>query len=132
MSLYPRGKSIDQTPLDVLHGPALLIDLTHKRAKERISWEEDISPYAEQMQHGVIVLLHTGWSRYWAKEGQDYFEHPHVEPSVAKRLLEHGIMVIGLDAPNPDITDSGGHPFHEIFLGGGGPMLGRYRRDLQG
>ncbi|KAH7874231.1 putative cyclase [Lentinula edodes] len=117
------GKSIDQIPIDVLHGPALLIDLTHKRAHESISWAEDLSPYAEQMQPGVILLLHTGWSRYWAKEGQEYFKHPYVEPSVAGKLLEYGIMVIGLDAPNPDVTGSGGHPFHEVFLGGGGYIV---------
>ncbi|KAJ3786040.1 putative cyclase [Lentinula aff. detonsa] len=119
----PGGKSIDQTPLDVLHGPALLIDITHKRARELISWEEDLSPYADQMRHGIIVLLHTGWSRYWAKEGKEYFEHPHVEPLAARKLLELGIIVIGLDVPNPDVTGSGDHPFHEIFLGGGGYIV---------
>ncbi|KAJ3712664.1 putative cyclase [Lentinula raphanica] len=119
----PGGKSIDQTPLDVLHGPALLIDLTHKQAQECISWEEDLLPYAEQMHPGTIVVLHTGWSRYWAKEGNEYFEHPYVEPLVARELLAHEIAVLGLDVPNPDVTGSGGHPFHAIFLGGGGYIV---------
>ncbi|KAJ3994371.1 putative cyclase [Lentinula boryana] len=116
------GKSIDQIPLAALVGVALVLDFTHKGPKEVITWE-DLSPYADQMQHGIIVLLHTGWSRYWAKEGKEYFEHPHVEPLAARKLLELGIIVIGLDVPNPDVTGSGDHPFHEIFLGGGGYIV---------
>lgn len=116
------GKSIDQIPLDALIGPALVIDLTHKREKEGISWEEDLSPYAEQIQPGLILLLHTGWSRYWAK-GPEYFRHPYVYPSAATEILRRGVLVLGMDIPSPDVTGSGGHPFHEIFLGSGGCIV---------
>ncbi|KAF5379577.1 hypothetical protein D9757_009249 [Collybiopsis confluens] len=80
----PGGKSIDQIPLDVLHGPALVIDLTSKHAKELIVWKDDLSPYADQMQPGVIVLLHTGWSQYWTIDSE-YFDHPTWKQKLRER-----------------------------------------------
>jgi len=118
----PGGQSIDQIPLDVLHGPALVVDLTHKRAKELITWKEDLSPYASQMHPGVIVLLHTGWPRYWAKSPV-YFDHPFVDPPAATEMLNRGVLVLGMDIPSPDETGQPGHPLHQIFLGAGGCLV---------
>ncbi|KIK56924.1 hypothetical protein GYMLUDRAFT_776953 [Collybiopsis luxurians FD-317 M1] len=116
------GKSIDQIPLDTFHGPALVIHLPSKQASECISWEKDLRPYVDRMHPGVIVLLHTGWSQYWTKD-LEYFAHPYVEPQAAKEMLKLGVQVVGLDTPNPDQTGVGGHPFHEVFLGGGGVIV---------
>jgi len=88
-----------------------------------IKWD-DIQDYAPQMQENVILLLYTGWSRYWGT--QKYYEHPYLSRDAAKRVLESGVRVLGLDTLNPDETPyngvGGSHGFgvHQEILGAGG------------
>ncbi|KAF8234380.1 putative cyclase [Tricholoma matsutake] len=119
------GKTIDQIPLSALTGPAVVVDLTQKQLKERqmIEWD-DIQEYAPQMRDGVILLLYTGWSQYWGLP--KYYEHPYLSYEAAKRILESGVRVLGVDMLNPDETPFNGvdstHGFgvHQEILGAGG------------
>jgi kynurenine formamidase len=118
------GKTIDQIPLSTLTGPAVVVDLTRKQLRDRqvIEWD-DIQEYAPQMREGVILLLYTGWSQYWGT--QKYYEHPYLSRDAAKRVLESGVKVLGLDMLNPDETPYNGaesiHGFgvHQEILGAG-------------
>ena len=119
------GKTIDQIPLSTLMGPAVVVNLTHKQLSQRqmIEWN-DIQEYALQMKEGVILLLYTGWSQYWGTP--KYYEHPYLSREAAKRVLDSGVRVIGVDTLNPDetsyngIDNSHGFGVHEEILGAGG------------
>ncbi|KAJ7270128.1 putative cyclase [Mycena haematopus] len=114
------GKSIEQIPLSTFIGQALLIRLTHKSAREAITWA-DLAPYASQMAAGVIVLLNTGWSQYWGTE--KYIEHPFLERAAAEQIIATGVQVVGVDALSPDATlldGTGSFGAHEVILGAGG------------
>jgi len=119
------GRTIDQIPLSTLTGPAIVVDLTRQKLKERqmVEWD-DIKLYASRMREGAILLLCTGWSQYWGTP--KYYAHPFLSVDAAKRILETGIKVIGVDTLNPDETpydgigSSGEFGVHKAILGADG------------
>ena len=61
------------------------------------------------------VLVHTGWDRYW--NGEQYFEgHPFLNEEVARRLVEAGAKLVGIDSLNIDDTRDLARPVHSILL----------------
>ncbi|KAJ7658521.1 putative cyclase [Mycena rosella] len=116
---FADGKTIEQIPLQMFIGPALVIDLTHKSPREAIYWA-DLAPHAHKMTAGVILLLHTGWSQYWCTE--KYLDHPFLERAAAEQIIATGVRVVGVDALSPDETrldGTGSFGAHEVILGAG-------------
>ncbi|KAJ7496659.1 putative cyclase [Mycena latifolia] len=116
---FADGKTIEQIPLETFVGPALVIDLTHKAPREAITWD-DLAPHAPQMAAGVILLLHTGWSRHWCTD--KYLEHPFLARAAAEHIIATGVQVVGVDALSPDETrldGTGSFGAHEAILGAG-------------
>ncbi|EGO00800.1 hypothetical protein SERLA73DRAFT_178741 [Serpula lacrymans var. lacrymans S7.3] len=113
------GKTIDQLDLRTLVGRALVLDVRGKKAHEKIVWE-DIEKWEDVMHEGVIVLICTGWSRYWGKS--NYGDHPYLDTSAAEKIVGKGVRVIGCDTMSPDEvgTDNPTHGVHRIVLGAGG------------
>ncbi|KAJ7727942.1 putative cyclase [Mycena metata] len=117
---FAQGKSIEQIPLETFIGPILLVDLTNKSPREAITWD-DLAPYAPQMAAGIVLLLHTGWSRYWCTD--KYLDHPFLERKAAEQIIASGVKVVGVDTLSPDETrldGSGSFAAHEVILGAGG------------
>ncbi|KAJ3888933.1 putative cyclase [Lentinula edodes] len=118
------GKTIDQIPLTALVGSAVVLDFTYKGPKEVITWVDITkSPHADEIEPGIIVLFHTGWSKHWAADEQIYWDHPYLSPDVAEQLIARGVSVIGIDCASPDkslLEPPWDFPFHLAFLGRGG------------
>ena len=120
---FADGQSVDKLDLDMLVASAVVIDVRGKRARERITWEKDIAPYAPRLKAGTILLYCTGWSKYW---GQDtYSNHPHLDVEAATKLIDMGIRVIGSDTLSPDefVLHEDDEPcfdVHRVILGAGG------------
>lgn len=129
------GRTVDDIPLSDLIGTAVVVDLTASgigkdlSAREVISWshladvQERIITLVQGKQN-PIVLIRTGWSRYWATD--KYADHPYVSTKVAQKLVDLGVRVIGIDAFSPDETVVEPRPGHEpsfavhqIILGAG-------------
>jgi kynurenine formamidase len=111
------GLAIDEVDLQRLLGRAVVVDVRGKGARERITWE-DVKGYEEKLGEGVIVLICTGWSRYWGTEM--YGEHPFLDPDAARELVARGVRVIGVDTLGPDEDEAEGVGAHEVILGAGG------------
>jgi kynurenine formamidase len=60
---FADGATIDQLPLSTFILPGLVIDVSHKKARECIAWET-VEPMADRIRPGIAVLFRTGWSRY--------------------------------------------------------------------
>ncbi|CAK5281895.1 unnamed protein product [Mycena citricolor] len=117
---FADGLTIEQIPIGMFIGPALVVDLTHKAAREEIKWE-DLVQYAPRMKQGTLLLLRTGWSRHWGTP--EYFDHPYLSHAAAEKVIECGVRLIGVDSLNPDETrsdDTGVFGVHEVVLGAGG------------
>lgn len=119
----PPGKSIDQVPLASFIGHALVIDVSHKKARERISWEADVLPYAPQIHADTVVLFYTDWQRHW--KTPTYLDHPFLDKAIASHLVSLGVLRIGIDTLSPDETEgpSGDFGVHEVILGADGLII---------
>ncbi|GBE80861.1 hypothetical protein SCP_0305810 [Sparassis crispa] len=117
------GAPIHALDLELLAAaPALVVDLRAKPAHAPITWA-DLTPHAHAMRSGVALLLCTGWSRFYGQE--NYSDHPWLEPDAARRVLEMGVRVIGMDALSPDEWAAGVDTgmVHRIVLGSGGVIV---------
>ncbi|KAI0644925.1 putative cyclase [Trametes meyenii] len=120
------GATIDTISLSSFVAHAVVVDVTGKQPKELITWT-DLLPYIElicrkaALPHGVVVLLHTGWSQHW--QSSVYFEHPFLTRDAAERLIALGVKAIGVDTLSPDETCVDGSTpdfgVHHVVLGAG-------------
>jgi kynurenine formamidase len=132
---FADGATIDQLPLNTFILPGLVLDVSHKKARECIAWET-VEPMADRIRPGIAVLFRTGWSRYWdhtttttttpansddSKEPtHHYFDHPWLAKDVAERLLALGVRVVGTDTMSPDQSPSLPIMISSSTVGGGG------------
>lgn len=120
---FDNGKSVGELDLNALMGPAVVVDLRGKQPGEVITWDKDLSPYEHRFSAGVIVLFCTGWSKYWGTP--EYNDHPHLSMEGAKKLMDTGIRIIGMDMVSPDVHPKKGDEgacfdIHRAILGAGG------------
>jgi kynurenine formamidase len=127
---YEEGLTADRLPLEQLVAPAVRIDVTRQAAADRNYrlTREDVLAFerrAGRIQPGTIVLLHTGWSRFWPDRGA-YFGDDSLEdasrlefPSygeTAARLLveERRVAMLGVDTASIDYGKSQDFIVHRI------------------
>jgi len=91
----------------------------------RRPWENDIEVDAAAFEgrdvSGKAVLVHTGWDRHWRAEryGSD---HPFLTEEAAEWLVDHGVVVVGVDGNNIDDTRRRSRPVHTKLLAAGIPI----------
>lgn len=90
---------LHEMPLDRFVGPAVVADLREVPAGAPIE-PIDLEPIRPRLAPGVVLLLCTGWSRYWGQP--EYADHPWLGPSAAHLVLDAGVRTIGIDAPSVD------------------------------
>ena len=123
------GARIDEVPLELFLGPAVIADVRGKRPREAITWV-DLAPVAGRLAPGRMLLLHTGWDAHWGTD--DYFGHPFLDAEAAERVVAAGIRTVGLDALSldetvPDGEPAGGFAAHLAVLGAGGVIVENLR-----
>ena len=107
LEYVPGGDDIVEMPLTHYHGPAICVDLSHKRYPEYIEIEDlkqAIAKSGQELQRGDIFLMYTGlYNREYP--GKGYQNHyTGVSYEAAKWLAEQGVVNIGVDAPAIDQT----------------------------
>ena len=117
-------QTVDAIPLQNLIGSGVVIDVSEKAADNpdyQVSgadfeqWEEEHG----QIPEGTIVLLRTGYGRYWpdrvrymgtdarGAEAVAQLHFPGLHPDAARWLIENrSIKAIGLDTPSIDYGQS--------------------------
>ncbi|KAI0366708.1 putative cyclase [Pilatotrama ljubarskyi] len=122
---FADGASVDNLDLSLLASvPAVVADLRARGAHERIGWDDLVEAAEEIKRSGArVVLLCTGWSRRWNKP--DYSKHPFLDVDAARRLLDLGVKVLGLDMMSPDkvTEDEERADVHRVVLGSGGIIV---------
>jgi kynurenine formamidase len=115
----PNGRTIDDVALEILIGPATVIDFTGASPLQEIDVVD-----LKQKLGGVVpprLILRTGWSEYFGHL-KFYNEYPFLSENAAQWLVEQGVRLIAMDTPSPDNPahcrgtpkDS---PNHKILLG---------------
>jgi kynurenine formamidase len=96
--LLLRGKTLEEYPLEQFAGPAVAVDCRNGAIDRRLLEESSIG-------RGDIVLLCTGWSRFW---GQDAYQknYPCLSQQALEYLRQQGVKGVGMDTLGPDPVDS--------------------------
>jgi kynurenine formamidase len=124
------GFSTDEVPLKNLIAPAVVIDVTEKAAADRnhLLSADDVRTFERRygrIEPGAIVLLHTGWSRYWpnaeAYLGDDTpgdasrLQFPSYGEDAARLLVEERkVAILGVDTASTDFGKSTDFLVHRI------------------
>jgi len=132
-------RTADQIPLEQLVGPAVVIDVSEKAAADpdyRLT-PEDVLAFEEEhgrITAGTIVLLRTGWSRFWPdrkrylgddKQGDasDLHFPSYGEPAARLLVQEREAAVLGVDTASIDHGPSHDFLVHRLAAAAGVPGL---------
>lgn len=128
------AKTTDQIPLEQLIGNAILVDVTKQCADNRdyLISTADFSAWEQQhgqIPAGSIVLLRTGFAKYWPDRvkymGTDErgagavakLHFPGLSPDAARWLTTaRSIKAIGLDTPSIDYGQSTMFESHQVLF----------------
>src|ERR687890_629827 len=91
------GSRLDELPLERFLGPGVVVDCTGLGSRGLIGWER-LAPHAERFAPGTIVLLRTGWDAH--RDTEMFFAHPFLDGDACRRIVEHGVRTVGIDAIN--------------------------------
>ncbi len=132
---FAAGKqAVEEIPLERLIGPAVVIDVSEVALENR-DYQISVADF-EQWERGhgaipdkAIVLLRTGYGRYWpdpvqymgtAEKGDTgvaRLHFPGIHPDAARWLTENrNISAIGLDTPSLDYGQSTHFESHQILF----------------
>lgn len=125
-----RGRTASDIPLEQLAAPAVVIDISSQTAADRNYRlaARDVSNFEKEhgaIARGTIVLLRTGWSRFWpdakAYLGDDTpgdaskLSFPGYGVDAAKQLIEErGVAALGIDTASIDYGRSTDFMVHRI------------------
>jgi kynurenine formamidase len=123
------GARIDELPLELFLGPAVVADVRGKPPHGRIEWA-DLAPVADRLGPGRMLVLRTGWDEHWGTDA--YFDHPFLTGDAAARVVAAGVRTVGLDALSLDETvldgeGADGFAAHFAVLGAGGVIVENLR-----
>ena len=126
--------TVDQIPLERLIGPAVVIHVAEKAAHSSdyqvsvddfLAWEKEHG----RLPDGSIVLLNTGFSKFWpdaarylgtdsrGPEAVAKLHFPGLHPDAARWLVDHRrIHAIGLDTASIDYGQSKLFKSHQILF----------------
>ena len=132
-----KGNTADNIPLNRQIAPAVVIDITAQSQRDRNYRLTVADVEAFEKQHGripagAIVLLRTGWSKYWpnAKQylGDDTpgdaskLSFPSYGGEAARMLVEQRkVAALGADVASIDYGASTDYPVHRIAGGANVP-----------
>ncbi len=122
--------TVDELPLGQLVAPAVRIDVREQSGKDRgyRLGADDILDFEQRhgrIQPGTIVLLQTGWSRYWpdrkqylgseSLEDASGLDFPSYGPEAARLLVEERrVALLGVDTASIDTGRSKDFLVHRI------------------
>jgi kynurenine formamidase len=126
-------QSVDEIPLERLIGPAVVVDV-----REACAADPDYAIHVADLRafesrhgaipRGAIVLLHTGFSRFWpdrarylgttqrGPEAVPLLHFPGLAPEAAAWLVERHVRAVGIDTASIDPGQSNDFQAHQILF----------------
>ncbi|MGH8873875.1 MAG: cyclase family protein [Acidimicrobiia bacterium] len=111
----PEAPTIDQMPLELFHGDAICLDVSHIQPHTDIE-AEDLDEALErpglEVREGDIVLLYTGTFNRCHGTADYLTRFPGLGESGSRWMVENGVKAFGVDSPTPDNPISRTYPCH--------------------
>lgn len=108
--------TLDQLPLDVLTGPALVAEVK----ADRLIGRSELERLA--LNRHRRLLLKTRNSALWSL-GRFTRDYVSLDLDGARYLVEQGIQLVGIDSLSIEAFHAPGHPVHRHLLGAGVVIL---------
>ncbi len=94
----PDGRTLDEQVLDVVVGPATIVNVAPAEPKQLIQIE-DLKPAEQHVTPGCRLLFRTDWhKRYGTPEYRN--ELPRISLELAEWLVEQKVGLIGVEPPS--------------------------------
>lgn len=92
------GNTLDQQPLDVLIGPAIVVNIAPAQPKELITIEH-LASVAHQIKPGARILLRSDWHKRY---GTPQYRHelPRISLPLAEWLVARQVALLGVEPPS--------------------------------
>jgi kynurenine formamidase len=138
---YEGGATLEQVPLERLIGPGVVVEVTDRCLRDR-DYQIQLGDLKDwEAKHGrslndAIVLLRTGFARYWPERrrylGSEELgagaiaklHFPGLHPEAARWLAtERTVQAVGIDTASIDYGQSRGFETHIGLLRAGIPVL---------
>jgi kynurenine formamidase len=131
-------QTADAVPLDRLVGPAVVVDMAARAARDPDALLEPADLEAFERARGriperTIVLVRTGWSRHWtdrarylgtADEDVTKLHFPGVSAAAARWLVaERRVRAVGIDTASIDHGPSRDFAAHQAFAAADVPIF---------
>lgn len=113
LDLAPGVDAIDP---DALLGPCRVVDVPEHR---RLIVEGDV-PNDPSVRR---VLFRTANSRRWERGESSFADYVAIAPAAARRLVERGVRLVGIDSLSVENDTSGRYPVHRTLLTAGVVVL---------
>lgn len=110
----PGAASLEEYPVDRFVRKGIVVDLTHLDPESPISGI-NLEASLELHNPGDFLVLHTGWDRYWGLPAYD--QHPYLTLDGAQLLLQKGVSLVAIDAPDIEKAPEERYPVHHLLLG---------------
>ncbi|MGI6093757.1 MAG: cyclase family protein [Negativicutes bacterium] len=95
----PDGKTLDQYPLDILVGQALILDLSAIKANEPID-ANLLSETLGDRKMKDILIIRTDWAQKTSWESYEYWDNaPYITMCGAEWIKKQNPKVVGFDFP---------------------------------
>jgi kynurenine formamidase len=118
--VFEDGTTIDAMPLERFMGKGVVVDASKLKPRELITRsyvEAKIKELGVNVGKGWVVLFYTGYDK---KAGtREWYDHPGLDETAAKYLVELGVNAVGIDAPSIDHEP---YPAHQQLLSHGIPI----------
>jgi kynurenine formamidase len=122
------GSTVDQIPADRLYRPGVCINVAAQAARDpdyrvTLADVQGFEARAGTIPEGAVVLVATGWDRFWPdrsrymneKDGVKHFPGLSVE-AVRHLAQTRHVAGIGIDTPSIDYGPSTGFEAHKVSM----------------
>jgi kynurenine formamidase len=134
------GDTADEIPLRRLIGRGVVVDVTKRALADRdyLISVADLTSYERRngrIGRGTIVLLRTGYERFWpdrerylgtaelGEQAVPKLHFPGLDPAAARWLVRRGVRAVGLDTASIDYGQSKLFEAHRVLGAAGVPVF---------
>ncbi len=114
--LDPSGRTLSEFPADRFIGRAIILDAPGTGEDTPLP-ANLLTPRQGELAPGSMVLIRTGWDRFW--QADRYLRHPYLSPELAAALAALDLGLVGIDTLSVDSSVAGGSAAHRALLGAG-------------